>query len=467
MLSSTIQTSATIVPTGRGATLVVAGAGAPAAVKAQANYVCDGTADNVEIQAAIDALTASRTWIETVKLIGSFSITTAVVLTDYTRLDMSEAHLTLANNSDSDMIYATGASYVHVFGGNLDGNAANNAGTIHCVHFATVLYSLIQNVRVTGSNFDGIRVDTSSSRISITSCFAEYSTRMGIRVSSSYRVSIVSNHVRNNSYSGIDIDSFSSGIEIIGNTTEANSGNGIFVEESSRGVMIMGNHSRENTGDGIDLNQEAAETLQSIVVEGNWAYRNTCHGIRVSANQNSTTARDIVICNNIVAENSYGSVGTYNGISVGASGTGVVTNVSVIGNMCTDRQVTPTQGYGVSIAAAGVTGAVVKDNDLRNNATGAISDSGTSTAIKQNQGYVTEISGSATVPNTATSVVVTHGLATTPTRVQITPRENPSNAITFWWVDTLTTTQFTINVDADPGASGLDFDWRAVIGEGN
>jgi len=101
------------------------------------------------------------------------------------------------------------------------------------------------------------------------------------------------------------------------------------------------------------------------------------------------------------------------------------------------------------------------------NTTGSVSNAGTANIIRNNRGYVTENSGTATVLNATTSIVVTHGLATTPTRVQITPRENPTNAVSFWWVDTLTTTQFTINVNANPGASNLDFDWRAVVGEGN
>jgi len=46
------------IPVGRGATYVVAASNAPDHVKAQADYVCDGTADDVEIQAAIDALPA-------------------------------------------------------------------------------------------------------------------------------------------------------------------------------------------------------------------------------------------------------------------------------------------------------------------------------------------------------------------------------------------------------------------------
>jgi len=55
---SDVNTITLEAPTGRGATLVVAASDASALSKAQADYVCDGTADNVEIQAAIDALPA-------------------------------------------------------------------------------------------------------------------------------------------------------------------------------------------------------------------------------------------------------------------------------------------------------------------------------------------------------------------------------------------------------------------------
>ena len=41
---------------GASATLVVAASNAPALSKARADYVCDGVADDVEIQAALDAL---------------------------------------------------------------------------------------------------------------------------------------------------------------------------------------------------------------------------------------------------------------------------------------------------------------------------------------------------------------------------------------------------------------------------
>lgn len=73
-------------------------------------------------------------------------------------------------------------------------------------------------------------------------------------------------------------------------------------------------------------------------------------------------------------------------------------------------------------------------------------------------------SGEGTVIATATSVDITHGLATTPTRVQITPTATMGSASEFY-VATKGTTTFTVAVDVAPG-SGFTFDWRAAIGEG-
>ncbi len=73
----------------------------------------------------------------------------------------------------------------------------------------------------------------------------------------------------------------------------------------------------------------------------------------------------------------------------------------------------------------------------------------------------TENSGTATILNTATSVVVTHGLAITPdvNKIKIIGKENPTNDVGTIWVDTITATQFTIHVENDPGASNFDVGW--------
>ncbi|MDO8750295.1 MAG: hypothetical protein Q7K03_04015 [Dehalococcoidia bacterium] len=84
--------------------------------------------------------------------------------------------------------------------------------------------------------------------------------------------------------------------------------------------------------------------------------------------------------------------------------------------------------------------------------------------VSHNTGYTTESSGTATVANGATAVVVNHGMVAAPTRVQLTPSNNPANAIAWYWISNLTATQFTINVNTNPGATGVIFSWRATVG---
>ncbi len=69
--------------------------------------------------------------------------------------------------------------------------------------------------------------------------------------------------------------------------------------------------------------------------------------------------------------------------------------------------------------------------------------------------------GTATLLNTATTVVFAHGLAGTPTWVTIAWKEDPTNAIADWWW-TADATNITLN-GVDPGASNLDFSWTAGI----
>jgi hypothetical protein len=75
-----------------------------------------------------------------------------------------------------------------------------------------------------------------------------------------------------------------------------------------------------------------------------------------------------------------------------------------------------------------------------------------------------EGNGTATVASGNTTVVVTHGLGVTPDLqdISVTPTNNLGNATKFW-LSTPTSTQFTINVDVDPGATTATFVWTASI----
>ena len=78
-------------------------------------------------------------------------------------------------------------------------------------------------------------------------------------------------------------------------------------------------------------------------------------------------------------------------------------------------------------------------------------------------GNIYENSGTDTLLNGNTSVIVAHGLSAAPTVINITWRENPDNVIADWWVDTIGVDNFTLN-GVDPGASNLDFGWEAKVG---
>ncbi|MEN6293606.1 MAG: hypothetical protein ABFD07_16525 [Methanobacterium sp.] len=82
----------------------------------------------------------------------------------------------------------------------------------------------------------------------------------------------------------------------------------------------------------------------------------------------------------------------------------------------------------------------------------------TNVIIAENRGYATENTGTATITASGTSVVVNHGLATTPTNVIVTPRGNLGSV----WADTFTLTQFTIHCSSAP-ASDTVVGWSAVV----
>ena len=87
-----------------------------------------------------------------------------------------------------------------------------------------------------------------------------------------------------------------------------------------------------------------------------------------------------------------------------------------------------------------------------------------SSVIRNNRGYVTEASGTATVASGGTSIAVTHGLSSTPQakNVAVTPTNDLGSAAKFW-ISAVGATTFTINTNVDPGATTATFAWQAVI----
>jgi len=85
---------------------------------------------------------------------------------------------------------------------------------------------------------------------------------------------------------------------------------------------------------------------------------------------------------------------------------------------------------------------------------------GTNTIVRNNIGWKTENTGTATVLSGTTSIAVSHGLDTTPAlaNLTVTPTNSLGSATRFW-ISGVTNTSFTINVDVNPGVTTATFAW--------
>lgn len=265
----------------------------------------------------------------------------------------------------------------------------------------------------------------------------------GIGINGAVQGAVVGNIVSDNTEFGIDIRaSATARLTVTGNYI-TNSTDGIFVKTSS--FLSLLSNQIDSCGNNIRL-----ETATSIIIDGNLLDLADNDGLEFTAGTNS----GIIISDNIVKRSNQSETSKDNINGIG-------TNITISGN-----QVQKGGGagarYGINIGSGSST-VIIKDNDLTAaGATANINDAGTGTRINGNRGFVTEISGTGSVASGATSATVTHGLDITPTAEQITVigKENPTNDVGNIWVDTITSTQFTVNVRNDPGASNWDFGWR-------
>jgi len=129
--------------------------------------------------------------------------------------------------------------------------------------------------------------------------------------------------------------------------------------------------------------------------------------------------------------------------------------ISGQGSLVKDNEIRDITGNGINILAA-VTGVVITDNRISNTSATPITGIQADTIVRRNSGYTTESMGSATIADTASTIVVTHGLRATPNVVTATPRGNENV-----WVSARTSTNFTISRTGTSGA--LNVDWRAEI----
>jgi parallel beta-helix repeat protein len=269
-------------------------------------------------------------------------------------------------------------------------------------------------------------------------------TKNGISGYRIYKCTFNENVANDNTWSGIDIEGarncvFANGIY------NNNTLNGLGVERNysddikSQFCAFIGNEASNNGRSGF-----FAQNADYILVIGNTGENNSrlTSGIGAffqayfESSDHSRYCTHLIISNNVYADTRGTSLSTY---GITESGTA---------------------GVDYSMANSSVFG-----NDMSGLLTSAIRVIGSNNKVRNNTGYTTEASGTATINSGATSTTITHGLSVTPTLkdISIIFGEQGTNDYGRFWISSITSTQFTINVSADPGASNLDLAWRAIV----
>ena len=485
-------------------------------------YLCDGTADNVQIQAALDAASTAGGGIVHLG-VGTFSLSQYIKIPTDVILEGSGfgTILKLADgvisSSITDALIRTAvilpngiqllsANYSTTYrcqirnlkvDANRAGQTSLAGNELYGIQFQWVNNARIENVWVINTHSSGIGVWPSNP---VTKVDAETVVH-GCRVENN-----------NASVAGQTLDAgifVSNGTGqpskvIVSDCISVGNRNGYCIEDTNGGVMINNCIGASNFNYGLTFH-----TATHCTVNGGFYYLNTYDGIGTTgAGERWHTLNGVQCYKNLRyganLGHDYSVVGGQfvdndsAGIVISSTVNNTITGAIIAGN---GGIVSPTTPYGVYIIHGSLTDqntitGCFFGNDyysyrIADSQTYGIFEVGacsgnysgntfatygsTQTAfnrgvasisiIRNNKGFVTENSGTGTIASGTTSAVITHGLGVTPTLddLSIIFGEQGTADYGRWWISTITSTQFTLNVSADVGVSNLDFAWRAVV----
>jgi len=442
------------------------------AVDSDGKTIAEGEAgvdDASVIQAALDSLTTGRTWKEIVKIIGDFTITSSILLDNYTVLDLTQAKLTLSDNVNDSVIKSEEAvSYVHILNGEINGNKAKqNAG--HGISLNGAIGCIIENTIVRNCYRYGIHLYNNPYYCKIINNLVTGCGGSGIAIPTSTSSVVAFNLASGNGGDGIDAYKLNN-VKIIGNTLSNNSLLGIGIYSESVDVEIIANWAYGNGQDGIRLTafeSTASFPPRYIIISDNIARNSGWSGIRVMGGE------DIIISNNICYNNGQAQSGEAGIKIIDAKYDSTVFNasrISIIGNRCFDNQTTKTQEYGILVNNPN--GGTVYVTELISNVVVGNKTAGISHAsgtvyrnnLKYNYGYYTEKSGTATFSGdgTTTQFSIKHSLVSTPSKVQVTAMSEDASGDFYVTADA---TYIYVNYKTAPpsGTDNVKLSWYAEV----
>jgi len=263
----------------RTATLVVAASDSTQKCKVQADYVCDGVNDHVEIQAALDALPAGGGRVMLSE--GTFNIEVSIELGAYQTLEgQGPSTILTTTTADLDIIntaggFGTEINFITLHNFVVDGAAGGVVNDIgiymkYCDHL------LIEGVEARDCGEDGIRT-TYCTHLKILENKTSGCTR-GIFVDGCNYITAEANETYDNSQHGIHLYGCYYA-NITSNISHGNVLDGIVWSTGWEDIVnIVGNVAYDNTRYGISV-----EAFSSGTLAGNSAYYNGDSGFYVGA----------------------------------------------------------------------------------------------------------------------------------------------------------------------------------------
>lgn len=349
-------------PHKRAATLTVAAADAKD--RANADYVCDGTDDHVQINAAITALPDGGGVVYLSE--GTFTLGAAVVLDSNVALVGSGAG-TIVKLGDAltiNGITADTKSNLLIANLKVDGNRANQTTggselLQNGIYLVACANSKVSNCWAVNCFGSGINLSGNNTYCTVGYNYLENNNRNGLYLnfSENNHNAIVGNVAYNNDFHGFAI-SQSRYNAITANTAISNGHSGFSIDGAATGNSVTGNTAHSNGWRGMVFEAEVAGAYPSFcTISSNTCAYNNKEGIAI------TGASDNLVIGNTVYNNSQEGANLYDGIRLAEGYVSTHPNRNRITNNVIDTN----HGYGVIVADASATGNVVVNNDIRNN----------------------------------------------------------------------------------------------------
>ena len=264
------------------ATFVIAANDSTDDGKASADYVCDGTGDDSEINTALSQSTTSG-YMSALLLEGTYTIGASI--------DQMQSGCTLRGqgdgtilklknsyNSSGPVIDTSSVSDIEISNLQIDGNRSGQAsGAPECIALSAVTRGIISNVTMVSAGGYGAWLHSSCSSIQIVECTVD-DCDIGVYVDTCGNIVVASCVITNiYGWDGIWFGDTPSGA-IVDNLIDTTAYSGIYVGNSgSVGITISGNVCRNCYDYGIAI-AASGDAAENIAVSGN-----SCSGSAIGA----------------------------------------------------------------------------------------------------------------------------------------------------------------------------------------